>query len=158
MDYCWRGELVKKGRRWMSMPFPARCSAGWCIRRQVRPASGSCSDVCRQSSEKRLRTTGVRRPVSLVWLPALGMQRPGMGRDGGWWRAQSMQGCTGPLQRMLRARPGGIQAQGRASKPCWPRGKGAHGDKPLQTFQDPLLAVLLELFLRCTEEEGNHDE
>jgi hypothetical protein len=28
----------------------------------------------------------------------------------------------------------------------------------LQTFQDHLQAVLLELFLRRTEEEGNHDD
>src|SRR5260370_3448690 len=83
-------------------------------------------------------------------------QRPVMGRDGGLWLEQSMVICTGSLQRILRARPGDMQTQGRASKPYWPR--GVHGDMVLQTFQDHLRAVLLELFLRRTEEEGNHDE
>ena len=123
----------------------------------MRPANGSCSDVCRQSCEKRSRTTGVRRPVSLVPLPSMGMQRPGMGRDGGLWLEQSMQVCTGPSQRILRAQPEDMQAQGRASKPCWSR--GVHGDKLLQIFQDHLRAILLELFLRrIEEEEGNHDD
>src|SRR5260370_27604069 len=67
-----------------------------------------------------------------------------------------MEICTGPLQRILRARPEDMQVQGRASKPYWPRGE--HGDKPLQTFQDHLRAVLPELFLRRAEEEGNHDD
>jgi RNA polymerase sigma factor (sigma-70 family) len=71
-----------------------------------------------------------------------------MGREGALWREQSIQVCTGPLPRMLRARPGDMQAQGRASKPSWPPGRGVHGDKPLSTLLHHLRAILPELFLR----------
>jgi hypothetical protein len=67
-----------------------------------------------------------------------------MGRDGGLWPEQPMGVYTGPLQRILWARPEDMQVQRRARKPPWSR--GVHGDKPLQTFQDHLQAVLLELF------------
>ncbi len=67
-----------------------------------------------------------------------------MGRGGGLWLEQSKEICIGPLQRMFRARPEDMQAQGWARKLSWSR--GVHGDKSLQTFQDRLRAVLLELF------------
>ncbi len=63
-----------------------------------------------------------RRPVSFIPLPATSMhlQRPGMRRDGGLRLEQLVEICTGPLQRMLRARPEDNQAQEQASKPYWP--------------------------------------
>src|SRR5258706_3699222 len=39
-----------------------------------------------------------------------------------------------------------------ARRPCWQRGRGAQRDRPLQSFQDHLQAVLPELLLIRTEE------
>src|SRR5258708_4177514 len=47
-----------------------------------------------------------------------------------------------------------MQEQRGASKPYWRGGRRKQGDKPLQTFQDHLRAVLLKLFLRRVEEEA----
>src|SRR5258708_26063549 len=94
----------------------------------------------RQSSKKR-------RPISFIPLAARGMllRRPGMRRDGGWRLEQLGEICRGPSQRILRARPEDMQAQGRGSTTYWPAVIGVQGDMLLQTSQDPLLAVLPEL-------------
>src|SRR6266536_3699248 len=80
-----------------------------------------------------------------------------MGRDGGLRLELLVQICTGPSQRILRARPEENQTQEQAGRPYWPTVKGVRGDMLLQTFQDHLQAELSRAFLRFAEEEGNHN-